>query len=288
MKKFKLLLFLFFIFSFFACKQTDKEEEKISVSHSQGEGNAAEAQKRLDEKLAHTEKIWDSLSHILKRTDLEANYRDSIKALYVENKNEQSEIYKTFVQENLNSKISIGIINGFKFKWGKEITKKLYYSLEPGLRNSKDGEQVKKYLTYYNNLQLNDLYPDFELVDSIGDTKKISEYRTNYTLLEFWASWCTSCRKKHPELIKLYNKYKNNDFTIIGISGDRSSVDWKRALEQDNLPWINLIDTLGRESIVQYKYGITVLPTNFLIGPDGKIVGKDFTPEEIEEVLKKK
>lgn len=286
MKKFNLFFIFCVFFSFYSCKQTDNEEEKISVSL--GKGNPAEAQKRLDEKLARTEKIWDSLGAILKRKDLEEKYRDSIKELYIENKNEQSEIYKTFVRENLNSKISIGIINGFKFKWGKEITEKLYYSLEPRLRNSKEGEQIKKYLTHYNNPQLNDLYPDFELVDSLGNTKRISENRKKYTLLEFWASWCTSCRKKHPELVKLYNKYKNNGFTIIGISGDRSLTDWKHALEQDNLPWINLVDTLGRESLVQYKYGITMLPTNFLIGPNGKIVGKDFTPEEIEEVLKKK
>lgn len=61
--------------------------------------------------------------------------------------------------------------------------------------------------------------------------------------------------------------------------------DWKTAVKHDKLPWLNLIDTNGRESLVQFKYGITMLPTNFLIGPDGKILAKDITPEELEALL---
>ena len=280
----KQIYFLFVvILSFTSCK-SEKEQSK-EIPFQETLTTPEEDQKRLDDKLAHTERVWDSLSNILQRKDLNEKYRDSVKKLYVENKNRHSEINKDFVKENPNSKISVNLLNGFKFKWGKETTKKLYNSLKPELQNSESGEKIKRYLTFYNIPQLNDQYKDFELTDLKGEPIKISDYRENYTLLEFWASWCISCRKKHPQLVELYEKYKNKGFTVIGISGDQNESDWKTAVEKDRLSWINLIDTEGRESLVQYQYGITMLPSNFLISPDGKIVAIDITPEQLEEVL---
>ncbi len=280
----KQLYFLFLVILGFTSCKSEKEQFK-EIPSKETSTTPEEEQKSLDDKLAHTERVWDSLYKILQSKDLDEKYRDSVKRLYVENKNKQSEINKAFVQENPNSEISINLLNGFKFNWGKETTKKLYNSLKPELHKTENGEKIKKYLTFYNIPQLNDQYKDFELIDLKGETIKISDYRDDYTLLEFWASWCVPCRKKHPQLIELYNKHKNKGFTVIGISGDQNESDWKTAVEKDKLSWINLIDTEGRESVVQYQYGITMLPSNFLIAPDGKIVAIDITPEELEAVL---
>lgn len=277
------LLILLSVFIFTSCKENQgrqKENSKVLISNT-----PEEYQEKLDEMLALTERRWDSLEGILKRDDLEVTYRDSIKKLISEIRYEQEEIHKEFVRKNPNSKISVSNLNGFKFTWGKEQTKELFSSLSSEMQESEKGEKIATYLQFYNSPELGDTFTDFELPNLQGDKKRIAENMGKYTLLEFWASWCRGCRKEHSELIKIYEKNKGNGFKIIGISGDNIEEDWKKAVEKDKLPWLNLRDPEGRESIVQYQYGIHYLPNNFLIDPEGKIIAKDVKPEELEKIL---
>ena len=283
MKHHYYLLILITFFQFTSCKQNHgrQTENKQSITP----GTLEEDRKRLDERLALTEKKWDSLQTILQREDLTAIYRDSIEKLFLENRYEQEEIHKNFIREHPGSEISASNLNGFKFTWGKEQTQVLFTSLAPNIQDSEDGQHIAKYLKFYNKPEVGDVYTDFEMPNLQGEVIRVSEKMGKYTLLEFWASWCGGCREKHPELIEVYEEHKNKGFNVIGISGDNFEEDWKTAVEQDELPWLNLRGIEGRESVVQYQYGIHYLPANFLIGPDGKIIAKDVNPESLKEIL---
>lgn len=268
---------------FSSCKQNEvrpKENSQTLTIRS-----SEEDQERLDERLALTERRWDSLEVILKDKNLEVTYRDSIKRLLSENRFKQEEIYKEFIRENPSSEISVSNLNGFKFSWGKEQTQELFTSLNSEMQESETGQKIATYLKYYNSPEVGDKFTDFELPNLNGEKIRIAENMGKYTLLEFWASWCRGCRGEHPELIKVYEKYKEKGFKVIGISGDNLEEDWKKAVEKDKLPWLNLRDPDGRESIVQYQYGIHYLPNNFLISPEGRIIAKDVKPEELEKIL---
>lgn len=283
MNHFHTLIILSLLLTLTACNNKKSSEKELSEGSVQR--SAEEDQKILDERIAYTNKIWDSLDGILNREDLDPEYRDSVKALFFKNRYKQENIFKDFIKENPSSEISIKNLNGFKFTWGKETTTDLFEGMSREIKDSKEGELVAKYLEYYNNPQVNDQFTDFELPDLKGDNILISENLNDYTLLEFWASWCYGCRKKHPELIEVYENFKNKGFTVIGISGDNYEDDWLKAVEKDELPWVNLRDPNGRESIVQFKYGIHYLPANFLVGPDGKIIAKDVDPAELSKIL---
>jgi len=266
----------------------DQSKSKESKKNNSIISNEKIDQKRLDESLAESNKTWDSLSEQLRNKSLNKIQEDSLKRLFNDNKKQQEIIFQDFILKNPNSLVSVETLNGFKFSWGKDITKKLFQSLSPAVKSTDKGEIIQEYIKYYRNPEVSDRYSDFTLPNSKGDTIRLSNNLKNYTLLEFWASWCSGCRKEHPELIKVFTNYKDRNFTIIGISSDTNDENWLNAIEKDNLPWTNLRDPNGRESIVQYQYGIHVVPTNFLIGPNKTIIAKDINPKELDNILRVK
>lgn len=96
--------------------------------------------------------------------------------------------------------------------------------------------------------------------------------KNEYTLLEFWASWCSPCRAEIPNLEAAYEKYKSKGFEIFSVSLDEKQEDWLKAMDKEKTPWINVIDPKGFQSEISRSYGIMGIPAGFLISKDGKIV----------------
>ena len=125
----------------------------------------------------------------------------------------------------------------------------------------------------------------FTLKDTKDKEHRFSEFRGQYVLVDFWASWCKPCRAENPNLMKAHNKFKNKNFEIISISLDKNKNSWIKAVKEDNLPWLNLLDETNSESTVASMYGVITVPSNFLIDPDGKIVDKDLKGEKLQTRL---
>lgn len=283
-----LALFAFILFSCFSCKRNDAAAKPSATEKAEHEISDPEVDhKELEQSLAFTNKMWDSLNVQLRNKELSPAQKDSLQQLFNSNREVQENIYKDFIREHSNSMLAVENLNGFKFTWGKDTTEALFESLDPVIQKTEEGELIEEYIAYYRDPEVGDSYSDFELPNLEGEQVTLSDELKDYTLLEFWASWCGACRKKHPELIKLYEEYKDKGFNILGISSDAAAADWKTSVEKDELPWVNLRDPNGRESTVQYQYGIHIIPTNFLIGPDGTIVAKNMNPQELGHFLEK-
>lgn len=128
--------------------------------------------------------------------------------------------------------------------------------------------------------------PDFTLKTINGDSLTLNSLRGKYVLVDFWASWCPDCRKSNPELVKLYNSYKNKNFTIMGVSIDDDETNWKMAVEKDGLIWQQTIGNAGWKSEVAQQYGVKWIPTAMLIDPQGVIVTRSVELSDIEGKLK--
>lgn len=135
------------------------------------------------------------------------------------------------------------------------------------------------------NVQIGKVAPEFSLPDTAGVSVSLSDFRGKYVLLDFWASWCPPCRRENPNVVKAFNEYKDKDFTIIGISLDKDKSKWMKAIADDNLTWTHLSDLKYWDSEIPALYGVRGIPANVLLGPDGVILAKNITGEDLHKAL---
>lgn len=152
--------------------------------------------------------------------------------------------------------------------------------------------------------------PEISLPAPDGTTYSLSDLRGKIVLLDFWASWCGPCRKENPNVVRVYEDYKDQGFTVYSVSLDgmdsktrkrmtsetqieaymqNQKQRWVRAIEQDNLNWKYHVSDLKKwESVAAQKYGVSSIPKAFIIDRDGKIAAVGVRgAEEIEAEIKK-
>lgn len=131
--------------------------------------------------------------------------------------------------------------------------------------------------------------PDFSLPDANGKEVKLSSFRGKYVLVDFWASWCMPCRRENPNVVKAYNRFKDKNFSILGVSLDNpgEKENWLTAVKKDNLAWTQVSDLKGWESAVvaMYDFGQAGIPYNLLLDPNGVVIGERLRGEALEEKL---
>ena len=131
---------------------------------------------------------------------------------------------------------------------------------------------------------LNKPAPDLTMADANGKKISISDFKGKYLLVDFWASWCGPCRQENPNVVAAYNKFKNKNFTILGVSLDQNKEDWVAAVKHDNLSWTQMSD-LKQESAAIDAYHFNGIPFNVLIDPNGIIIAESLRGEMLEQKL---
>jgi len=129
--------------------------------------------------------------------------------------------------------------------------------------------------------------PDFTLTDTSGNTVSLSSFKGKYVLVDFWASWCGPCRRENPNVVKVFNKFRDKNFTILSISLDRPDAKdkWLDAIHKDGLTWTHVSDLKYWDNEVAKQYGIRAIPQNLLIDPQGKIIAKNLRGEDLDAKL---
>ena len=131
---------------------------------------------------------------------------------------------------------------------------------------------------------------DFTLEDTAGKKVKLSDFKGQYVFLDFWASWCVPCRKENPNVKSQFIKYKDKGFTVVSVSLDKPEARqaWIDAVRKDGTGlWTQLADLHGFDGAVAKSYYVRSIPTNFLIGPDGKFLDRNLYGEALGKKLAK-
>jgi thiol-disulfide isomerase/thioredoxin len=191
-----------------------------------------------------------------------------------------------YFKNNPKSLLSVYAFERFAvFQDDYSLLDKDFSQLPDWIKKSAVGKYVFQKIEGAKAVAINKPAPVFSQITLDGKTISLEDFKGKYVLLDFWASWCSPCRKEHPAFLKLSENYRNKNFEILSVSIDEDKDAWINALKADKLNWINILDTKGLANEIAVKYGVQSVPANFLINPNGVIIRKNLNAEALEKVL---
>ncbi len=211
---------------------------------------------------------------------------DSLRvALDTEINRVQSNVDRFIVAHPASPVSAMAILSTIHLTEDAGLLEKRLNLLQPAALANALGGHLKQAVVDARFLSIGSLALEFSQADTEGKPVSLSQFRGKYLLIDFWASWCGPCRKENVNLVKTFNKYKDKNFTVLGVSLDEDKNKWLAAIKKDELNWTQVSDLKGWENEVAQRYRITAIPRNLLLDPAGKIIAKDLRGDDLDDKL---
>jgi thiol-disulfide isomerase/thioredoxin len=195
-------------------------------------------------------------------------------------------VSENFVRKYPSSYVSpLAIIRLYQASQDGEKAEQLYHLLPQQIKETPLGNYVNQQIAESKINPIGSVISEFSQADPEGKPVSISSFRGKYVLIDFWASWCRPCRMENPNVVAVYNKYKDKRFTILGVSLDQAKDAWINAIKMDNLAWSHVSDLKGWGNAVAAQFQVRSIPQNFLVDPEGHIIAKNLRGAVLEKKL---
>lgn len=258
------------------------KEAQITGSITQAEYNVYQQQQN---KLRRRwQVVMDTLHAINTRSN--AQFQETKAWALTPYEEEQKEITASFIKRYPASYVTAYLLR-FERSLSTDSIKKIYARFPEQVKQSSYGKEIVAALEKRKIGVPGTKAAVFTSTGLDGHPVSLADYKGKYVLVDFWASWCVPCRKGNPHLKELYARYKDKGFEVIGVSDDDSKPEaWKKAVEQDALPWKHVLRGLkiirngetfvgfDRSKDISDSYNISSLPTQVLIDANGMIIGR--------------
>ena len=200
----------------------------------------------------------------------------------------KEKVYGEYVKNNPNSPLGLYALQQYAgWDINADKVEPLYNALSDANKNYPSAVAFKENLDIAKKTGIGKMAMDFTQNDTLDNPIRFSSFKGRYVLIDFWASWCGPCRAENPAVVKVFNKYKDKNFHIIGVSLDRAGQKekWMKAIHDDKLDWTQVSDLKFWDNDVAKQYGIKAIPQNLLVNPEGIIVAKNLRGEDLEQKL---
>ena len=271
----------------------DDEDVTINANMSSNEPVKIQGSKDTDDMEAINQLMRGNMEKVkaLEAQYLEARKNDEkirmkeLEQQYLALEKENKEELKNLMRE---MESSIALVYGVNYL-NRETDFPFLDSLAVRLRKDlPDSKYVKDFAQGVESMRatvVGQVAPEISLPNPEGEIKKLSDLRGNIVMIDFWAAWCGPCRRENPNVVKLYNKYKDEGFEIYGVSLDRNREDWLKAIEKDGLTWTQVSDLKYFNSEAAKTYSINAIPATILLDEEGRIIARNLRGEELEHKL---
>lgn len=201
---------------------------------------------------------------------------NSLREEYFELMEEAKDYELEYVKSNPNALVSALVIYRILSTKAKENSEvqELYNALTPEIKESNTGMKIKEALAKDANTSIGSKAPNFSAPNPNGEQLALNDVMGKVTIVDFWAAWCKPCRAENPNIVRVYNKYKDQGLSILGVSLDRNAKDWKKAIEADGLTWHHVSNVKYFDEIAKL-YNVDAIPATFILDENGVIVAKD-------------